>query len=61
MHPAGLESIPTGKRPQAHALDRAANGIGINYIFIFTEKTVMILDLERTYCYSGVENNGKSF
>jgi hypothetical protein len=31
MAPAGFEStIPASKRPQTHALDRAATGIGTN-------------------------------
>jgi hypothetical protein len=31
MPPAGFEpAIPTGERPQVHALDRAATGIGIS-------------------------------
>ena len=28
-HPAGFEPIPASEQPQAHALDRAANGIGM--------------------------------
>ena len=32
MPPAGFEpSIPVGDRPQTHALDRSATGIGKNY------------------------------
>jgi hypothetical protein len=27
MHPAGFEQIPASERPQAHALEREANGI----------------------------------
>jgi hypothetical protein len=33
MHPAGYEpEIPTGERPQIHALDRAATGIDCSFI-----------------------------
>jgi hypothetical protein len=35
MPPAGLEPvIPASERPQTHALDRAATGIGHTYIIV---------------------------
>jgi hypothetical protein len=37
MPPAGLEpAIPAGERPQTHALDRAATGIGTQNIAFLT-------------------------
>jgi hypothetical protein len=38
MAPAGLEpAIPASERPQTHALDRAATGIGIIIIIIIDD------------------------
>ena len=43
MPPVGFEPIiPASERPQTHALDRAATGIGIrrNYIYQFLEHSM---------------------
>ena len=45
MPPAGFEPvIPASERPQSHALDRAATGIGTNIIII-----AIIIISEQTY------------
>jgi hypothetical protein len=37
MHPAGFETeIPASERPQTHALDRAATGIGFLFLLSST-------------------------
>jgi hypothetical protein len=42
MSPVGFEpTIPASERPQTHALDRAANGIGFSYKYLaITELSV---------------------
>ena len=55
MPPVGFEhAIPVGERPQTHALDRSATGIGFslrNTFLYFTKKTVTVTLQQKGYLF----------
>ena len=46
MPPVGIEpTVPTGERPQAHALDRAATGTGtVSWYVLHNKRQVVSVD-----------------